>query len=311
MRRHIGAKTLARFRQGELSRRRTARTQAHLAGCARCRELNEDLADVTTLLARVQPPPMPEHLAARIQDALAVEVARRATQTAGTTATADPAAPARTAHGLRALRAPRFSSPLVLRVAAATAALVVVAGGGYEIAQHAGGSSTTASVPSSSSASRQAPGITEPAAAAPSFGAALPYQHDGQRDSVIPITTDTDFTSGKLTRQVRDELTKAGQARASLAAPGEKSPQATPSAAAGPASKTFGIPSAALDGCVNRIAAGALVLLVDVAKYQGTPATVIVTGVTAAIPEQVWVVGRGCSASHSDVLSHVMLSGGG
>src|SRR5258708_35898464 len=83
MTRHVGAETLARFRQGDLSPRRNARIRAHLGGCARCSDLNEDLAGVTTLLAGAQPPPIPEHLAARIQTALATEAARRVALTAG------------------------------------------------------------------------------------------------------------------------------------------------------------------------------------------------------------------------------------
>src|SRR5260370_3677681 len=83
MTRDIGAETLARFRQGDLSPRRNARIRAHLGGCARCSDLNEDLAGVTTLLAGAQPPPIPEHLAARIQTALATEAARREARTAG------------------------------------------------------------------------------------------------------------------------------------------------------------------------------------------------------------------------------------
>src|SRR5258708_18947491 len=83
MTRHIGAETLARFRQGDLSPRRNARIRAHLGGCARCSDLNEDLAGVTTLLAGAQLPPIPEHLAARIQTALATEAARRGALTAG------------------------------------------------------------------------------------------------------------------------------------------------------------------------------------------------------------------------------------
>src|SRR5258708_35462998 len=90
MTRHVGAETLARFRQGDLSPRRNARIRAHLGGCARCSDLNEDLAGVTTLLAGAQPPPIPEHLAARIQTALATEAARRGALAAG--GAPDPAA---------------------------------------------------------------------------------------------------------------------------------------------------------------------------------------------------------------------------
>src|SRR5581483_2914559 len=101
MTRHVDAETLARFRQGELRPRRNSRIRSHLAGCRRCSELNEDLAGVTTLLASVPPPPIPEHLTARIHSALAAEAARRATVTAGSApaALSGAAAPGDTAPG--------------------------------------------------------------------------------------------------------------------------------------------------------------------------------------------------------------------
>src|SRR5262245_13740039 len=92
MTRHVDAETLARYRHEDLRRRRASRVRAHLAGCERCRALDEDLAGVTMLLADVQPPPIPEHLAARIQTALAAEAARRAVLPAQATSTAPGAA---------------------------------------------------------------------------------------------------------------------------------------------------------------------------------------------------------------------------
>ena len=62
---------------------------------------------------------------------------------------------------------------------------------------------------------------------------------------------------------------------------------------------------------MTRISAGALVLLVDVATYQGSPAALIVTELTARGPEQASVVGTGCSASRSDVLTRTTLPAGG
>ena len=52
-------------------------------------------------------------------------------------------------------------------------------------------------------------------------------------------------------------------------------------------------------------------LLVDVARYRGAPATVIVTRPAAGGPEQIWVVGDGCSASRSDLLHHATLGTAG
>jgi hypothetical protein len=344
MTRHVDAETLARFRQGELNPRRSSRIQAHLAGCRRCSELNEDLASVTTLLARVQPPPIPEHLTARIQGAIAAEAAQRvalgaaAAGTALQAGTARPAgaAPAGThiaagagpalppeearsprpqeppTRGRRRPRLPRLTSPVALRAAAVAAAIVVISGGIYAIVHRAGGSSTAsgAGAPVAGPARRSS---GSGAAAAPTFGPALPYRHAGHEDTVTPVTTDTDFTRGKLRGDVRTELAQASSARNRLTSPNSESPNAMPNSTAAPGKHrtAFGISIPVLDGCVNRVASGELVLLVDVARYQGTRAMVIVTEVSAISPEQVWVVGLGCSGSRSDVLTHEALARGG
>jgi hypothetical protein len=338
MTRHVDAETLARFRQGELSSPRDARIRSHLAGCPRCSDLNEDLAGVTTLLASVPPPPIPEHLTARIHSALAAEAALRATVAAGSApaALAGAAAPAGTTgpavHAGQSAprdpgrppreragrgwhpRLPRLSSPAGLRVAAAAAAIVIIAGGSYEIIAHTGASPTGAS---SAGASRSSAASGSPSSGlapnARALGPALPYRHGGRQDSVTPVTTDTDFTPGKLKHEVSTELTRYSPAKVRAAAPNSMAPNAARSPAAAPAKRAtaFGIPIAALDGCVNRVAAGNLVLLVEVAHYQGVRATVIVTEVSAVSPEQVWVVGMDCSGSRSDVLAHTVLVNGG
>ena len=337
MTRHIDAETLARFRQGELSPRRNSRIRSHLTGCRRCSELNDDLAGVTTLLASVPPPPIPEHLTARIHSALAAEEARRAMVAAGSAPVASGAVtpgdtgPAVTAAaGLHdgagtpqngapqpqrersgpGWRLPRLSSPAGLRIAAAAAALVVIAGGSYEIGVHAGGGTSGAS-----SAQSAPNGAASAAAGTPSGarGPALTYQHAGHQASVTPVTTDTVFTPGQLRREVSSELTQYSPGKVRAAAPNSMAPNATHSPAAphAQASAAFGIPVDVLDGCVNRIAAGELVLLVDVAHYQGVRATVIVTEVSASSPEDIWVVGMGCSRSRSNVLAHTVLASSG
>jgi hypothetical protein len=345
--RHVGAQKLARFRQGDLGPRRSSRIGAHLAACPRCRELDEDLAGVTTLLASVQPPPIPEQLEARIQSALTAEAARRvvrpgqdaaaaAPAPAGTgpadngrhpqrepagTGPADngrhpqreptgtgPAADGRhsrrepTGHG-RPRRSPRPRPAVALRALAAAAVVVLVAGGVYEIARSQ--SSSSSSSPSS------AAGPAVPAASAPAVGPALPYRQGGGEGSVTPVMTGTDFTSAGLSDQVTKQLTRYGRGGA-LAGPMAPSATHAPEAAEGGRSATFGHMAVSdLAGCVNRIAAGDLVLLVDVARYQGAPATVIVTRGAAGGPERIWVVGPGCSASQSDVLEHTALGSTG
>jgi hypothetical protein len=312
MRRHVGAQTLAGFRHGDLSPRRTSRIYAHLAGCARCRELNSDLAGVTTLLAAAQPPPIPEHLATRIQTALAAEAAMRAAQTAaGEVGTeAAPPAPAppggrsprheRPGHARRRPLPPGLSSPLALRTAAAAAAVVVIAGGAYEVVQHVGSSSPARSTPGAGAA--RVPRTAGPlitSGAAPG----LHYLHDGRQASITPVTTSVNFTPANLRSEVSSELSRHGAVKAAGSAAAAPAAQPTPSYA-----QSYG---SALQDCVNRIAAGHQVLLVEIARYQGAPATVIVTVSSGADPEQAWVVGPGCSAGRSDVLAHVTLAAGG
>jgi hypothetical protein len=332
MRPHVGAKTLARYRQDDLTPRRTARLGAHLAGCARCRARSEDLAGVTTLLASVHPPPIPQHLAARIQAALATEAATRAAQpgeqalpekarpgeqaaAAAAPAGTGPAAngrhprPEMPRHGRRP-RLPRLGLPVALRALAAAAAVVVLAGGVYELTQ-LGASSTSSSSPGSSAAG---PGVPEPAShAPPAAGPALPYRHAGGSGSITAVSSGTDYTPTNLSRQVAAQLGRHGQ-NSAVAAPNAAAPEQThsPAAVSGGRAATFGgILVPVLAGCVNRIADGGRVLLVDVAYYQGAAATVIVTQPAAGGPEQISVVGTGCSASRSDLLHQAELRSAG
>jgi hypothetical protein len=305
MRPHVSAETMARYRQGDLNQRRSSHISTHLAGCDRCSALSQDLGGVTRLLASADPPPMPEDLTARITSAIAAESARRAaTPDAGT-------APA--ARHRRAPRPPRITPKVALGGLAAAAAVVLLAGGLYEVV---GRSGSTASSASSGAAARPAarqPGNEAMVPALPVSGPALQYQRSGRKDSITPITTSTNFTQADLTSQVTAEVkkygagfTKTGPNAESPGRSGSESPAAEPREQTG----TFAdIPVAGLRGCVNRIAAGSLVLLVDVAHYRDTPATVIVTEAAETAPMQIWVVGTGCSASGSDVLRYATAAG--
>jgi hypothetical protein len=309
MTRHVSAETMAGFRQGELSPRKNSRVSAHLAGCVRCRTLDENLAGVRTLLAGAQPPPIPEHLAARIQTALATQAASRVVRPVGSENGIGTAAHG---HGRRAggqgwlPRLPRLSSRVALGSLAAAAAVLVVIGGMYEMTISRGAGSGApahrAAVPSAGS------GIVEPVPSGSATGTVLQYRHAGHQESVRPVTTDTDFTPNRLRTQVAAAVAEYGAKTAGTA------PDTTsggPNVAAAPAKPPamFGnIPVSLLQGCVDRIDAGELVLLVDVARYRGTPATVIVTAVTVAGPDQIWVVGTGCSGSRSDMMTHATMA---
>jgi hypothetical protein len=312
MTRHVSAETMAGFRQGGLSPRKSSRISAHLAGCVRCRTLDEDLAGVRTLLADAQPPPIPEHLAARIQTAAASRVVRPAGNENGL-ATAVPGH-GRPAHGHGRLpRLPRLGSRVALGSLAAAAAVLVVVGGMYEMVWRgagSGSSGTAAGAPAHRSAAQSPRSRLVPPSGRAASAPVLQYRHAGHQHRITPVTTDTDFTPDRLGSQVAAAVASYGAGK-TKPAPSTNPFSGVNSPAPAPAERStaFGkIPLSQLQGCVDRIAAEEVVLLVDVARYRGTPATVIVTEVAVIGPEQVWVVGTGCSGSRRDVLTHVTMT---
>jgi len=219
-----------------------------------------------------------------------------------------PRRPERPAAAPNRGRRPWLSSPVALRATAGAAAAAVIAVGAYEITQHTGGppsaASSGAAAPSKATAPRARP--AGPAALgrrASNLGSALTYRYAGHTGTVTPVTSGTDYGPGTLRSQVGSQLT---QSSAAANAEPDHGPLQTGSPAAQPG--TFGaFSTTALQGCVNRIAAGHQVLLVDVARYLSAPAAVIVTQPSPRGPDQAWVVGTGCSAARSDVLTHLAL----
>jgi hypothetical protein len=307
---HVGAEALARYREGDLSGRKSARIRAHLAGCPRCTALDEDLAGVSAMLASAPMPVMPDQVTARIQAALTAEAARPARLAAGHEA-GRPEQPGHSRHAAgraaagRRWRMPELLTPLAARAGALAAAAAVIAGGVYGAVQLAGGP------PATSAGSASAAGAGQPPAAG--NGPLLTYTQDGHPVQFTPVSVGRDFQPGLLKSQVQSLLVRAAPRQ-----PGSR-PQATtthsgaknsilPGSAAG--EPTFGgIPLASLPGCVTRIAAGRQVLLVDVDRYQGKRATIIV--VAGGGGDRVWVVGPGCSRSDSDVITQASLAGAG
>jgi len=197
---------------------------------------------------------------------------------------------------------------MALRITAAAAVVAVLAVGGIQIAKHSGTSSPSASSGSARSGAAPFAGGRNFAA-----GPALYYTRNGQEYRVSAVNSGTDYTPGQLSHQV-SQLTSSRASGAAGPAVAPTVPGTLPQSgsAANGASGTFGNFSVAnLNGCLNRIAGGnLLIVVVDVARYQGSPATVIVAELSSAGPLQVWVVGTGCSASHSDTLAHTQLGSG-
>ena len=320
MRGHVGTETIAAFREDLLSRREAARVAAHLAACPQCAEVDGQLAAVTAVLAAAPAPPLPASVAARLDAALAAEIARSAAP-AGATVYAAPggAAPShaagdaapggaapggtpgrRTSRRGRAARGGHAADQrgvpwLSLRLVAATAAVVLLGGGGYVVSRVlAGASAGVPASPASAAAPHGAMSRRSPAGLAPA--PALGTASGVLRFPVI--ASGTRYRPGQLRAQVAATLRR-------YPAPG------------GQPSHQFGSPQYSsasfphLAACVSRITGGRQPRLIDIAHYGTRPAAVIVLPVTGSPMVRVWVVGPGCPAGGGDVIARLTMPGTG
>jgi len=300
---HVDAGVLAELSAGLTSGRRATRIHAHLAGCQRCARVSAELSEVSVLLASVPQATMPAAVTRRLSTAIADEAAARS-GTAG--------APVRLAGGEAFRRAERagsgrsrnrLASPVAVRSFAAAAAVCLVAAGGYTIVQL-------------TSPGRSGPGLSPGASAGlhhrngGNIGAGPLYVSPSHRGNAIrpspsssPVSppvfsvvkTGTNYRSATLGAQVTKELSQTAKISGNKARGGLPEHQ----------------PTAQQDGCALRITSGVKPTLVDSARYQGHPATIIALAPGAGQLGQAWVVGPACSADTNDILAHVQLSSAG
>ena len=298
MRGHADAETLAAFREELLSRRKAARVSAHLAACSRCAALDAQLAEVSALLTRAAAPPMPDALTARIEAAIAAEAATRAATAADGAVAADPAGGSNGSRDGAARPSRRPGGPgrswLALRVAAVTAAVVVVAGGGYGVARLLSGS------PSLKTAAGTAAPAANNAPRSPSVPAGLraPGSHAANGGSVPGarvVSSGTDYRPGQLKAQVSAALARFGGNAIVGPSPG-------PSGAGRASGAVLRMPA-----CVWHVPGGKRPILVDKARWQGRPATVIVVPGATSRTLQALVIAGDCTAATSHVLATTTL----
>lgn len=301
---HPDAEVLARYQAGDVDGFRGRRLAAHVAGCAHCASVTDDLAAVSTLLASVPAPSMPDAVERQITAALAAEAATR--QAASPAADSSPAGGQRSRH-LRPVRSDRSHTrgfrPVMAAVSAAACLLLV--GFGYLLSQ------TGSSSSSSSAISAAAPAASAPAAAAANGHPAAGAQPAGKavsptRNALKPLESQqaaqflvtksgTSYQQATLAAQVRGELNRRGTPSASAGTlPATGGSQAAGSAGSLP-------PSPSLIGCVLTVTGNVPPTLVDLATYEGKSAYVI------AVSDRAWVVGLSCSASNPDVITSVDL----
>jgi anti-sigma factor ChrR (cupin superfamily) len=300
--RHASAEDLASLDLDALRSRKAARIRTHVAACVRCTELSSQVSAVPSVLAGVPYPSMPASFATQLDTALADESASRFASAPETEADRRdlPERRARRARGSWQLPG---RSGLAIRLVAAAGALVVIGVGGYEIAAHTGGSvSRTAA----SSGSAAAPGARQM-----SLGPTVQYGHASSTETVQTVHSSTNFTANDLSAQALAAVRAAKLEGATGAHPGA-APAPAPTAAAGSAtgnaSRSQAASPSGLASCLDGLVGNRPVQLVETARFNGGPATIIVTKQTAALPAEVWAVGPACSASHPDVLAHQTLS---
>jgi hypothetical protein len=342
VRRHVSAEVLALHREGAVSPRKAGRITAHLAICKICSGLDADLGAVQSLLAATQLPPMPEVYAERIQLAISNEAtvrvvssqalaakpeAAEATVTSAGSAV-DPAAGGESAHTpgrldlperrhrkSRRFPMPNFSSPLVLRGLAAAGAVVIVAGAGVLFIR---GHGTTGSNSGSGGAAVSAPrrtvqhAVPGPANAsgtnagysAKNGPVAMNYRLNGKLATARALTSGHDYTRQNMVSLVHKDL-------ASAPGFGKNTSAGTYQRTAPPRALFGGIRVFKLIGCLTRLATGGTILVADVARYLGRPATIVVLRSSGSTHQlNVVVVRFSCSLASPDIITQVTIPPG-
>jgi hypothetical protein len=293
---HVDANGLAELSAGLISGRRATRIHTHLAGCQRCASVSAGLSGARVLLASVPPSPMPEVVTARLSAAIAAEAAARSAAAAAPEQltrghTPQPAGTA--GGGPPRRRWPGWTSPVAARAFATAAAVCLVAAGGYAAVQLTSSGSSGPSV-SAGPAIRTRIGT-----------AAGPYHVGASRGGgqvQVPaqsafsvVASGIDYKRSTLSAQIESELSKLSRVG--------------PDTQAGKAIRHT--PTAQQDACALEVTSGVTPTLVDAARYQGHPATIVALKQKGNPYAQAWVVGPKCSGAQSDQLTHVWLYASG
>jgi len=282
---HPGFERLAELDEGLLDPDETTQTQAHLAGCAQCRDQQAQLQRATTLLAQLPPEPMPAAVAARLDAALSAAAAPGST----------------TIVPLDARRSRWLSKPMAAGLGVAAAAVAVV------VALTVGGGS----------------GSKHPATG-PVAGASA-SQAESALQNLTTSVSGTNYTNGNLAATVpglvEGPVGTSGAAGGAAPAPtapkansgphnkaGANAPMSSAIAVGPPAAlrPLYSSPSALRD-CVRGVEAGGATqrpLAIDFATYLGKPAVLIVLPGLSAGNLDAWFVGPACNATDVHLLGY-------
>jgi hypothetical protein len=306
---HLDTDVLAEFRAGLITGRRGARIAAHLAGCARCTALDDQLAGVSVLLASVPAPAVPDHVAQRLDTVLAAEVARNNSSERAR----DDGRPGQARADGRPERArddgageaavpgrpPRNRGfrLLALRVLAPAAAVVLLAAGVFGLTRLNLGSSSSSSASSAAGAARSASSAVATAAggaksASGRVNGPVTSPVEGAAPRPLRMTPANFVVTTGVTN-----FSKTGfkqQVQADLRVPLASRPRLTP--------------TKAVRACVRALAGGDTLQLVESTHFEGQPATLVVARTGA--DDTAWIAGPACSATNRDVLATASLPPG-
>ncbi len=309
MTRHASAEELALLAEDELRRRKAAKISAHVAGCRQCTRLRAELTEVPAVLSAVPYPPLPGTVSIQIESAIRVEVNHRIARAPATEAGRGvlPARSRRQGAGAvqRGWHLPGLSVPAT-RLVAAAGAVVLVTGGGYLVA-----SNLTSGVPTSSSPSAAPPSTSQPMSAGPN----VTYGSPGSQHTIHSVSSSTNFVPQQLRTQVLDayheaqvkgETGNVSLGRTSAPSAGALHGTTSPLQSNAAAASGGGV-GTRLAGCMKAVADGRSVLLLDLARYEGKPAMIVVLGSTVTSQAEVIVTTDGCSATSPDVLTRAPL----
>lgn len=273
---HLDTDALADLDEGLLDRDHVASARAHVAGCPRCRAELAALTGVRErLAAAAEVEPMPAEVVARLDRALAGVAA-------------EPASTAVT-RSVIPLREPQRSSPRGLRwLQAAAVVVLVLAGGAVAVSALRGSDNdnfTNSSAGTAGSADKRA-------AAAGSY----PVTASGRHWTKTSV-------EAEVPRLLAGTLSPTLPPSSAAAEDNGTGAAEAPRALAGvPAARLAGGP--ALADCVTELAGGPVTpLAVDLARYDGKPAAVVLLpGIGGPGTVDVWVVGPDCAQGKDELL---------
>jgi hypothetical protein len=287
---HLDIDTLADLQEGLLEPERVTTVTGHLDGCAECRALSEALDGVRAALRSGGPAAdvaAPADVVRRLDDALAAAAAPLATAAATVTPLTSVTAWARQPWKTRVLQA-----AAVFVLVAAVGAL------GYAGVQGLSGRNAG----SDSAGSSGGKSLTEKGAAA---GASGKYS----------ITSSgRDYTTSSLRSAVPGLLSAAAQDTGTTGPDGPSPTSSTPAKAQAPLAASSADPNRLTDGtalaeCVANLAGGPVTpLAVDIGRFEGKPATIIVLPDPAdASFVNAYAVAPGCPTGTFLAWQHVAL----